>query len=229
MVKPVVWQRTGTLPTWAIATLVLGALIAIAVWVSARQFVADDALARSGPSLAPEPAQLAGAAAPPAPVAAPAAAADRAPSQGLPADPLLSVAPASNHAEAPTGAAASSAVSAPAVHPAAASSVPAPAANPAAASSVPAPTGGALHVRKQVAPEIPKVVRDRGITSGHVSVVLHVDPQGRVERVELLSATPADVYDRNMEQVFTQWLFEPLGIPGRMTVDIDIRPPRSAQ
>ena len=88
------------------------------------------------------------------------------------------------------------------------------------------PASGMLHVLAQYTPEIPKAVRDRGITSGHVSVVLHVGPQGGVERVELISATPPDVYDQDMAQVFGKWRFEPLGIPGRMTVDVNIRPPQ---
>jgi TonB family protein len=94
-----------------------------------------------------------------------------------------------------------------------------------AAALVPASTRS-LHVRNQFTPEIPKAVRDRGITSGHVAVVLHVDPQGNVERVELVSASPPDAYDKDMERVFGNWTFDPLGIPGRMTVDVDIRLPR---
>jgi len=83
-----------------------------------------------------------------------------------------------------------------------------------------------LKVRKQVTPEIPKSVRDRGITSGHVVVILHVSPGGTVERVERVSASPPDVFDGAMEAAFAQWTFDPLGIPGRMTVDVDIRPPQ---
>jgi TonB family protein len=86
--------------------------------------------------------------------------------------------------------------------------------------------GSSLRVRTQVTPAIPRPVLDRGITSGHVVVVLHVDPAGTVQRVELVSANPPEVYDAAMAQAFANWTFDPLGIPGRMTVDVDIRPPK---
>ncbi len=99
---------------------------------------------------------------------------------------------------------------------------------PAIASDAPAPLpagGSSLRVRTQVTPAIPRSVLERGITSGHVVVVLHVDPAGAVQRVELVSATPPEVFDAAMAQAFANWTFDPLGIPGRMTVDVDIRPP----
>ncbi len=55
--------------------------------------------------------------------------------------------------------------------------------------------------------------------------VPHVDPQGKVQRVELVSATPPEAYDSAMEAAFSQWTFDPPGVAGRMTVDIDIVPP----
>jgi TonB family protein len=88
-------------------------------------------------------------------------------------------------------------------------------------------TGGAipLHVRTQVAPQLPQKARDQGVKSGHVTVVLRVDPEGRVQRVELVDAKPPETYDTAMEQAFSQWTFDPPGVWGRMTVDIDIVPP----
>jgi len=82
-----------------------------------------------------------------------------------------------------------------------------------------------LQVRTQVAPLLPRAARDLGVKSGHVVVVLHVDPQGKVQRVELVSATPPEAYDSAMEAAFSQWTFDPPGVAGRMTVDIDIVPP----
>jgi protein TonB len=82
-----------------------------------------------------------------------------------------------------------------------------------------------LKVRSQVMPQLPKLAMDLGIASGHVVVVLKVSPEGTVERVELVSASPPQVYDTAMEHAFQQWTFEPLGIPGRMTVEIEVRPP----
>jgi len=93
-----------------------------------------------------------------------------------------------------------------------------------ASAPVPAPTP-VLHVRDQVTPQIPKLAKALGINSGHVVVVLHVTAKGTVERVELVSATPPEVYDQDMEQVFGKWTFDP-GQPGRMTVEVDLRPPK---
>jgi TonB family protein len=89
-----------------------------------------------------------------------------------------------------------------------------------------APKAPSLHVRNQVMPQLPKLALNLGIASGHVVVLLHVNPDGTVERVELVSATPPQVYDAAMERAFQQWTFDPLGIPGRMTVEIEVRPPR---
>jgi TonB family protein len=81
-----------------------------------------------------------------------------------------------------------------------------------------------LTVRNQVMPQLPEVAKALGIVSGHVAVVLHVNPRGTVDRVELLSATPPQVYDAAMELAFRQWTFDPLGIPGRMTVEVEVTP-----
>ena len=189
--KPVVWRGHGAVPVWVRACVAVGACIAMAVWLSARQFAVDDTVLPAAPAPAgPLPRTFAPEASAPAAAASP------------------SVVPATAAGPSPNAMAAPS--------------------DPTSAGAAPAPAEHGLRIRTQIAPEIPTTVRDRGITSGHVAVVLHVDTLGRVERVELLSADPPDVYDKNMEQAFGAWLFEPPGIPGRMTVDIDIRPPQVA-
>ena len=82
-----------------------------------------------------------------------------------------------------------------------------------------------LHVRSQVTPQLPQLAKALGIVGGHVVVVLHVNPQGTVDRVELVSATPPQIYDQEMERAFAKWTFDPLGIPGRMTVEVEVAPP----
>jgi protein TonB len=81
-----------------------------------------------------------------------------------------------------------------------------------------------MHVRTQVMPQLPQLAKALGIEKGHVVVVLHVDPRGTVERVELVEATPPQVYDQAMEQAFRQWTFDPLGVPGRMKIEIEVKP-----
>lgn len=106
---------------------------------------------------------------------------------------------------------------------------PAPQAIAAAGPPAPSPAlssaGPELHVRTQVTPRIPQSQRDLGVTSGRVVVVLHVKPDGTVERVELVSATPPEVCDQEMLRAFGQWTFDPPGVRGRMTVQVDIVPP----
>jgi TonB family protein len=238
-IKAVVWRPERTASPWFMALLLIGAIAALVIWLGAREFAATPA-ATAGPLASrPATASLAakptGAAPPPGTSASASAPMPAAPPPDVPAS--LRVAPAPSTAPGPEPATAAGAAPAQPEAPAAPGGAlvlpasPAAASAPVASTSAPAaapPSGAhhALHVRNQYTPEIPKPVRDRGINSGHVAVVLHVDPQGRVERVELLSATPPDVYDREMERSFGRWTFDPLGIPGRMTVDVDIRPPQ---
>ncbi len=88
-----------------------------------------------------------------------------------------------------------------------------------------ATSGPTLHVRNQVMPQLPRLAEALGIVTGHVVVVLRVNPHGTVDRVELVSATPPQVYDQAMEEAFRQWTFDALGVPGRMTVEIEVKPP----
>jgi len=81
-----------------------------------------------------------------------------------------------------------------------------------------------LHVRSQATPQIPKQAKDLGIKSGHVVVTLLVKPDGTVDRVELVSATPPQMYDAEMQQTFEKWTFDPTAGGGRMTVQVDIVP-----
>jgi protein TonB len=216
---PIVSRRRFLAPALIVVLLAIVAALSIGVWRSANDTTTTEAAhATQQVDSAPAPART------PArePSMAVAKAAQRASADALPGAVVGPVVPAR------PGLAAVPAVSG---NLALRNSMPAHDAAPdiTGAPPVPAPVAAAtrsLHVRSQLTPEIPKAVRDRGITSGHVVVVLHVNPQGTVEHVELVSASPPDVYDKDMEQAFGGWTFDPLGIPGRMTVDVDIRPPQ---
>jgi len=200
------------------ALAVLGVLIAIlgVSWPFLRRVIES-----TGPNVASEPVA---AARPPAAVAmrkAPAVKApERAPlpaSSGGPRVPVATDDRAPDRITARTGAV-------PAQQPA--KSRPKLVANPvspeaSAATASPAP---ALHVRSQVTPEIPQKAKDLGVKSGRVVVILHVDPRGTVERVELDSADPPQMYDQEMQQAFEKWTFDPPGVEGRMTVQVDVAP-----
>jgi protein TonB len=87
------------------------------------------------------------------------------------------------------------------------------------------PSGHELRILHQEMLELPQAAKDLGIGTGHVEVLLHVNAQGTVEQVELIHADPPQVYDQAMAQAFGRWTFEPPGVPGRMTVEVEVTPP----
>jgi len=81
-----------------------------------------------------------------------------------------------------------------------------------------------LHERSRVLPTISKKAQRSGIYAGSAVVRLHVNSAGAVERVELVSASPPQVYDQDVEQALKQWTFDPPGNSAVMTVELDFRP-----
>ncbi len=82
-----------------------------------------------------------------------------------------------------------------------------------------------LHVRDRVVPPLPARARRAGVDGGTVVARLHVTPEGRVERVDLVSAKPAQVYDESVRLALLKWVFDPPGRSAEMTVELDFRPP----
>jgi len=81
-----------------------------------------------------------------------------------------------------------------------------------------------LHERSRVLPTISKRAQRSGIYAGSAVVRLHVNSAGAVERVELVSASPPQVYDQDVERALEQWTFDPPGNSAVMTVELDFRP-----
>lgn len=71
----------------------------------------------------------------------------------------------------------------------------------------------------RVAPNYPLQARRSGI-EGVVVAYLHVNPDGSVERVQIISATPRGVFEREVSKVLMQWRFapEPVGFVGEVEV-----------
>lgn len=93
----------------------------------------------------------------------------------------------------------------------------------AAQSPAPAPATVGLHVRSRVLPAISKRALESGIYGGKAVVRLHVTSAGTVERVELLSADPPEVYGPDVQHALEQWTFEPPSNPAQFTLDLDFR------
>lgn len=92
-----------------------------------------------------------------------------------------------------------------------------------AQSPAPAPALVGLHVRNRVLPTISKRALDSGIYGGKLVVRLHVNLAGTVERVELVSANPPEVYGPDVQHALEQWTFEPPSNPAQFTLDLDFR------
>ena len=87
----------------------------------------------------------------------------------------------------------------------------------------PAPAVAGLHVRSRVLPAISKHALESGIYGGKAVVRLHVNTAGAVDRVELVSATPPEVYGPDVQQALEQWTFEPPSNPAQFTLELDFR------
>jgi len=80
-----------------------------------------------------------------------------------------------------------------------------------------------LQVRSRVLPGISKRALQNGIYAGHAVVRLHINSSGTVERVELVSATPPEVYGPDVQHALEQWTFEPPSNPAQFTLELDFR------
>jgi len=87
----------------------------------------------------------------------------------------------------------------------------------------PAPAVSMLHVRSRVLPTISKRALQSGIYGGSAVVRLHINSKGAVERVELVSANPPEVYGPDVQQALEQWTFEPPSNPAQFTLELDFR------
>ncbi len=96
----------------------------------------------------------------------------------------------------------------------AAQSAPAPAAAPAPASAAVEaagkPGGPEQEVMplNDVRPEYPYRARQQGI-EGHIKLAFTINPQGRVENIRVLEASPRNVFDREARRAAARWRFAP--------------------
>lgn len=82
----------------------------------------------------------------------------------------------------------------------------------------------ALHARNRTLPMLPRRARRADITSGKAVVRLYVTAGGTVDKVELVSAKPAQVYDDQVASTLMQWTFDPPGQATQTTVELDFAP-----
>ena len=59
-------------------------------------------------------------------------------------------------------------------------------------------------------PKYPSTAARAGITEGKVSARIHVDPDGKVSQVEILSARPKRFFDQEVISTVSQWKYAPI-------------------
>jgi TonB family protein len=81
-----------------------------------------------------------------------------------------------------------------------------------------------LRPLRQDPPRIPEKAVRAGILEGHVQVRLWVTPEGKVDQVDVLEASPPGVLDDEVRRVLSLWTFEPPGHPADEVVQLSLEP-----
>ncbi len=81
-----------------------------------------------------------------------------------------------------------------------------------------------LHARKRVQPEFPARALRSGIREGHVLARIWVTPEGKVDQVDIVSATPARVFDEEVRRALSLWAFDPPGRAANATIELSFTP-----
>jgi protein TonB len=80
-----------------------------------------------------------------------------------------------------------------------------------------------LHQRKHDPPEFPvRAVRER-VSEGHVLAHLWITPEGNVDQVDIVKATPPRVFDDAVRHALNRWTFDPPGHAVETTVELDFK------
>jgi protein TonB len=121
------------------------------------------------------------------------------------------------------------ALRAPAAEPAA-SETAAPAAPPpvqlaaVAPTPLPATEPITLHPRKRDPPQFPRRALRAKIDEGHVMARIWVTPEGKVDQVDILKATPPRIFDDEVRRALSAWTFDPPGQAVNKTVELTFKP-----
>lgn len=73
-------------------------------------------------------------------------------------------------------------------------------------------------------PQVPPKAVQNGVAEGHVRAHLWVTPEGKVDQVDIIEATPPRVLDDEVRRVLSLWTYEPPGHPSEDIVDLTLRP-----
>jgi TonB family protein len=72
-------------------------------------------------------------------------------------------------------------------------------------------------------PQLPPQVLLNGFAEGHVRARLWVTPEGKVDQVDVLEATPPRVLDDEVRRALSLWTYEPPGQPAEDVVELTVK------
>ena len=81
-------------------------------------------------------------------------------------------------------------------------------------------------VLKVISSEQPKFPRNAGldgITTGMVTAQVHIEPDGRVSKVDILKATPKKYFDKAVIAAALQWKYSPISRPTTATLEFNFK------
>ena len=73
-------------------------------------------------------------------------------------------------------------------------------------------------------PRFPERALRNGIGQSHVQARLWVTPEGKVDQVDILEATPPGIFEDEVRRALSLWTFEPPGHPAEQVVDLALKP-----
>jgi protein TonB len=72
-------------------------------------------------------------------------------------------------------------------------------------------------------PQLPPQVLLNGIAEGHVRARLWVTPEGKVDQVDVIEATPPRVLDDEVRRALSLWTYDPPGQPAEDVVELTVK------
>jgi TonB family protein len=73
-------------------------------------------------------------------------------------------------------------------------------------------------------PRIPQQAVQQGVVEGHAQVRLWITPEGKVDQVDVLEASPPNVLNDEVKRALSLWTFEPPGHPMDQVLQLTLEP-----
>ncbi len=94
---------------------------------------------------------------------------------------------------------------------------------PSTPATTPVPEQIVLKLLTSTQPKFPNKVARSGITSGVVKARVHIDTDGKVSQVEILSAKPARLFDTEVISAVSQWKYAPISKPQTLVLEFNFK------